>query len=94
MTKNDIAVALCKRIPDLQKSMALSLVDNFTDILSGALASGENIYLRGFATLALRLTRAKKARNIRTGATVTVPPRRTVKFLAGKHLKDLLNNDH
>ncbi|ROT00008.1 integration host factor subunit beta [Muribaculaceae bacterium Isolate-084 (Janvier)] len=92
MTKNDIAVELCKRIPDLPKSTALHAVEGVVEILSDAFARGENVYLRGFGTLEVKTTKEKKARNINAGTTVIIPAQRTVKFKVSKQLKDRLNN--
>lgn len=92
MTKNDIAVELCKRIPDLPKSTALHVVEGVTDILSDAFVRGDNVYLRGFGTLEVKTTKEKKARNINAGTTVIIPAQRTVKFKVSKQLKDRLNN--
>lgn len=92
MTKNDIAVELCKRIPDLPKSTALHVVDGVTDILSDAFTRGENIYLRGFGTMEVKTTKEKKARNINAGTTVVVPAQRTVKLKISNQLKKRLNS--
>lgn len=92
MTKNDIAVELCKRIPDLPKSTALHVVEGVTDILSDAFVRGDNVYLRGLGSLEVKTTKEKKARNINAGTTVIIPAQRTVKFKVSKQLKDSLNN--
>lgn len=60
MTKNDIAVELCKRIPDLPKSTALHVVDGVTDILADAFDRGENVYLRGFGTMEVKTTKKRR----------------------------------
>lgn len=92
MTKNDIAVELCNRIPDLPKSTALHVVEGMTDILADAFTRGDNVYLRGFGTLEVKTTKEKKARNINTGTSVVIPAQRTVKFKLSKQLKNRINN--
>lgn len=92
MTKNDIAVELCNRIPDLPKSTALHVVEGVTDILADAFTRGDNVYLRGFGTLEVKATKEKKARNINTGTSVVIPAQRTVKFKLSKQLKNRINN--
>ena len=92
MTKNDIAVELCNRIPALQRSTSLHVVEGITEILSDAFARGENVYLRGFGTMEVKTTKEKKARNIKAGTTVVVPAQRTVKFKISNQLKKRLNN--
>ena len=73
MTKNDIAVELCKRIPDLPKSTALHVVDGVTDILSDAFDRGENVYLRGFGSFIVKQRAEKTARNISKNTTIIIP---------------------
>lgn len=92
MTKNDIAIELCKRIPDMQKSTSLHVVEGLTDIISDAFVRGENVYLRGFGTMEVKTTKEKKARNINAGTTVVVPSQRTVKFKISNQLKNRMNN--
>lgn len=92
MTKNDIAVELCNRFPDIPKSAALHAVERVTDIIADAFCRGENLYLRGFGTMEVKTAKEKKARNINAGTTVVIPAQRTVKFRLSKQLKNRLNN--
>jgi DNA-binding protein HU-beta len=92
MTRKEIAAALCERIPELSKSVALRAVDGFTDILTDSFVKGEGVYLRGFGTFEPKTTKEKKARNISNGTTIVVPASRTVKFRIYKQLKNRLNN--
>lgn len=94
MTKNDIAVELCNRIPDLPKSTALHAVEGVAEILSDAFVRGDNVYLRGFGSLEVKTAKEKKARNINAGTTVVIPAQRTVKFKLSKQLKNRMNNGH
>lgn len=92
MTKNEIAVELCKRFPELPKSTAIHVVESVTDILSDAFVRGDNVYLRGFCSLKVKTTKKKMARNISAGTTVFVPAHRTVKFKISKQLKKRMNS--
>lgn len=92
MTKNDIAVELCNRIPDLPKSTALHAVEGVAEILSDAFVRGDNVYLRGFGSLEVKTAKEKKARNINAGTTVVIPAQRTVKFKLSKQLKNRMDN--
>lgn len=92
MTKNEIAVELCKRYPELPKSAALNAVEGVIDIISDAFYRGESIYLRGFGSFDVKMQAEKKARNINAGTIVVVPAQRTVKFKISKQLKNRINN--
>lgn len=91
MTKNDIAVELCKRTPGLLKSTAFRVVEGMVDILSDSFTRGDNVYLRGFGSLEVKTAKEKKARNISAGTMVTIPARRTVRFKLSKQLKERMN---
>ena len=92
MTKSDLAIELCKRIPNLSKAIAIQVIDNMENVMSASLIKGENIYLRGFGTLSVKPTKQKVARNIASGTSIIIPAGRTVKFKPCKELKNSLNN--
>lgn len=87
MKKNDIADKLVSQTT-LTKSQALSAIEGLMKIASAALAKGDNIYLRGFGTFRVVERKAKTARNISRGTSVTVPERKVVKFIPCKELKE------
>lgn len=92
MTKNDIANALCRRVPDLAKSQALHVVEELEQTLADAFAKGENVYLRGFGSFVVVKRSEKTARNISKGTVITVPAHRSVKFKLSPNLKTRLNS--
>lgn len=59
--------------------------------IAGALASGEEVEIRGFGSFRLRRRAARHTRNPRTGEPVLAPPRRVPFFRAGKKLRDSIN---
>lgn len=92
MTKNDIVTDLRNRIPGLDKFTASDAVEAVIGSLSDAFMRGDNVYIRGFATMEVKTTKEKKARNIRAGATIVIPAQRTVRFKISKQLKNRMNN--
>jgi DNA-binding protein HU-beta len=48
------------------------------------------ITLVGFGTFKTIEKKQKKGRNPRTGAVITIPKKKVVKFVAGKQLKDIV----
>ena len=87
MTKRELASELASR-SQIKTELAVDCIDSLMDSIIEALASGENIYLRGFGTFKLEKRAAKKARNITTGETVMVPERKVVKFVSCPGLKE------
>jgi nucleoid DNA-binding protein len=58
--------------------------------ISGALAAGERIEVRGFGIFETKQTKARTARNPATGATIEIPASRKATFRPGKELKERL----
>lgn len=74
----------------LRRSEAKKAVESTMQILSQAFVAGDNVYLRGFGTFAVRNVKEKKARIVATGETCIVPAHRTVSFKLSNELKNLL----
>lgn len=87
MTKNEIIRKLAEQT-GLTRSHA---IDGLTDILADALASGDPVFLRGFATIKTVQRAAKTVRNIAAGTFMQLPPYRRVKFIAYRQLQERIN---
>lgn len=90
MTKQQLIEQISERT-GLRRSEAKKAVEGAMQVISQALASGENVYLRGFGTFAVRNVGERKARIVATGAECNVPAHRTVKFKVSEELKNALN---
>lgn len=91
MTKQDIIDRLTNEC-GLHRASAIRAVEGMISSISGSLARGESVSLRGFATFKPVVAAEKLGRNINTGAPVTIPARRTVKLILSKEFKESLNN--
>ena len=56
--------------------------------ITDALKSKEEVRLTGFGTFVAAMRKASTGRNPRTGAEMEIPESTTVRFKAGKSLKD------
>jgi DNA-binding protein HU-beta len=91
MNKNDLAVQMVKD-SGITKVDALKTIDSFIDVVSNELNNDNGkLTLVGFGTFKTIMKKKKKGRNPRTGAEITIPKKRAVKFVAGKKLKELVN---
>ncbi len=90
MTKQDIIDHLTYNC-GLHRSSAVHAVDGIINVVSDALASGEAVTLRGFATIKPVMKAEKMGRNISTDTPVVIPAHRSVKFVPSKELKEKLN---
>lgn len=72
----------------LKKVDAQAAVDALVEIVTDALAKGDEVRVTGFGSFDITNTKAREARNPRTGEKVMVPAKRRPVFKAGKQLKD------
>lgn len=75
----------------LRRSEAKKAVEGAMQIITQNLASGGNVYLRGFGTFAVRDAKERTARIVATGEPCIVPAHRAVKFKPCPELKNALN---
>jgi DNA-binding protein HU-beta len=90
MNKNELAVQMVKD-SSITKSDAMKVIDAFVDVVTAELKKKDaKITLVGFGTFKTIEKKQKKGRNPRTGAVITIPKKKVVKFVAGKQLKDIV----
>ena len=88
MTKADLVEQVAEAIgPGITKKDCALVVDGFLNAIKQALASSENIEIRGFGTFKVRRRKTRMARNPRTGDPVSVPSRAVPVFKPSKHLR-------
>lgn len=91
MTKQDIIDHLTNKC-GLHRSSAIRAVDGIINSVSDALARGEAVTLRGFATIRTVDVAEKVGRNLATNQPVVIPAHRSVKLSLSNELKERLNN--
>lgn len=90
MNKTELTNAVAEKT-GLTKKDADKAVKAIIEAFSSSLAKGESVQLVGFGTFSVG-TRAERAgKNPKTGEALTIPACKTVKFKAGKTLKDTVN---
>jgi integration host factor subunit beta len=86
-TKADIVDALYDRTGMSRKEIRM-VIDLFISELKAALLQRHVIELRGFGTFEVKVRKARpRARNPRTGQTLSIRPRGIVTFRSGRELK-------
>lgn len=76
---------------DLTKADAKRALDAFINATSDALKNGDRVALVGFGSFSVSEREERKGRNPQTGAEITIPAKKVVKFKAGAELSDLVN---
>jgi DNA-binding protein HU-beta len=85
--KNEIVEAVAKKT-GATKIAIQSIIDSFTDVVTESLKKGNEVSLIGFLSFKIVETKARNAKNPRTGAVVKVPAGKKVKVVLGKSVKE------
>ncbi len=89
MNKMDLIAAVAART-ETPKAKAAEAVEAVLSAIEGALKDGEEVRLVGFGTFAITHRKASKGRDPRTGVEIDIAATTSVRFKAGKGLKDAL----
>jgi DNA-binding protein HU-beta len=90
MTKAELIAAISDGA-GITRDQAKKSLDVFTESVTKALKSGEDVRLVGFGSFVATERKAGLARNPRTGETVQRPASKTARFRGGEGLKSALN---
>lgn len=89
MTKADLVVKIAEKA-NLTKANAERALNAFLDSVEQTLVKDGKLTLTGFGTFAVETRKERKGRNPQTGAEITIPASKVVKFRPGKLLKDAI----
>ena len=90
MTKSQLIDAIYEKGTGLTKLQVAEVVDAMIEAITGALAQGNKVEIRGFGNFKVKQRGARKARNPKTGEMVEVPAKRVPFFRPGKELKTMV----
>ena len=92
MNKTELVAAMAKETK-LAKKDVEAVLKSFIDVVSDELKKGEKVQLVGFGTFEVSKRAAREGRNPQTGETMKISASKAPKFIAGKALKDLVNEE-
>ncbi len=90
MNKQDL-VTIVAEAGDLPKARAGDVLNALFEAITKSLRRKQEVRLVGFGTFSTSKRKAGKGRNPRTGQEIKIPATNTVRFKAGKGLKDAVN---
>jgi DNA-binding protein HU-beta len=90
MTKAELVEAVAAQASGLSRKSAGELVDFLFDSIGRAIRNDGRFSYPGFGTWSVRMRRARRGRNPRTGAEMRIAAARTVGFRPAKELKSSL----
>ena len=85
MNKTELIEAMVAKT-GMTKKDTKKAVDAFMEVTTEALKKEKRLMIPGFATWKVIDRPARKGRNVRTGAVITVPAKKVVKFKVGATL--------
>ena len=83
MTKAEIVNEIAKKT-GIEKSVVLTTVESFMDVVKTSLAEQEPVYLRGFGSFIIKHRAEKTARDIHKEKTITIPAHNIPAFKPAK----------
>jgi len=92
MTKADI-VSMVSSETGVEKAAVLATVESFMKNVKGSLASGKNVYLRGFGSFIVKKRAEKTGRNISKNQSIIIPAHNIPAFKPAKtFVEDVKSN--
>ncbi|MDO5058605.1 MAG: HU family DNA-binding protein [Neisseria sp.] len=90
MNKAELTAAIAEQA-GISQTKAAAALKAFEAAVTAELAKGGAVTLVGFGSFYLTERAAREGRNPKTGEPLTITAAKTVKFKAGKALKDAVN---
>ena len=91
MTKSELIARLASMNPHLYQRDVERIVTTIFEEITGALARGDRVELRGFGAFSVKARGSRIGRNPRTGEAVNVSEKFIPYFKTGKQLREMLN---
>ena len=88
--KKDIVDRIAKS-NQVKNALVKSIVQNFVDEITVELSKGNRLEFRDFGVFEVKERAPRKAQNPKTLEPIDVPAKRSVKFKAGRLMKEKLN---
>ena len=92
MNKMELVEQIAKRA-DLTVVAACKAFDKLWEVIGETLSAGDTIPVAGIGTFSVGARAGRKGRHPMTGEEIIIPPSKTIKFKAGKRLKDAVNQN-
>jgi integration host factor subunit beta len=93
MIKSDLVQRISAQNPHLYQRDIENIVNAILDEITGALARGDRVEVRGFGVFSIKSRSARVGRDPRTGTLVAVDQKSVPFFKTGKEMRQRLNGD-
>jgi len=86
MTKPELVDIIATKAQTTEKT-AKAMLRAYTEAVMEALSRGDNVQLIGFGKFKVRIRKARKGRNPRTGAEINIPKKTVPAFRPGAKMR-------
>lgn len=93
MIRSELIQKIADENPHLYQRDVENIVNTIFEEITGAMARGDRVELRGFGAFSVKKRDARVGRNPRTGESVAVEQKHVPFFKTGKLLRDRLNGN-
>ncbi len=93
MIRSELIQKIADENPHLYQRDVENIVNTIFEEITGAMAKGDRVELRGFGAFSVKKRDARVGRNPRTGESVAVEQKHVPFFKTGKLLRDRLNGN-
>ncbi len=93
MIRSQLIQKIAEENPHLFQRDVENIVNTIFEEITGAMARGDRVELRGFGAFSVKKRDARLGRNPRTGESVEVEQKHVPFFKTGKLLRDRLNGN-
>jgi len=92
MKKSELIKGLNEKFPNLKTLDIEKIIHIFFQKITKSLSENKRIEIRGFGSFKIKLSKARRARNPKTGESINVSEKRSVHFKMGKILNNKINS--
>lgn len=92
MNKKDLAVKIARQMR-MTQSEAQKIINALVQEIKDGLEADEEVVFYGFGTFSLKNRKARKARDVIAGKTMTIPARTIVAFKPAKKFADRISRN-
>ena len=91
MIKSELIQRVAAANPNLFQRDIERIINIVLDEITGALARGDRVELRGFGAFTVKRRAARQGRNPRTGAQIQIPRKRVAAFKPGRAFRQMVS---
>jgi len=91
MVRSELVTKLANQYPNIFRKDIEKIINVIFSEITYALSRGENVEIRGWGTLKVKIRKARMGRNPKSSDTIQIPAKKAVKWKMSKTLFNRLN---